>query len=108
MCLLCVYYYTLWACKIITAKTCKKKNFFFFHCQKYEQGFILDPVVMSPNHTVRDVVEAKKKFGFSGIPITEKGHMGELLVGLVTQRDIDFLTMDQYHTKLHEVSWLCA
>ncbi|GAB1603343.1 inosine-5'-monophosphate dehydrogenase 1b-like isoform X2 [Argonauta hians] len=71
--------------------------------KKYEQGFILDPVVMSPQHTVFDVVQAKKKFGFSGIPITEKGSMGQKLVGLVTQRDVDFLTPDQYHTKLNDV-----
>lgn len=59
---------------------------------------------MSPQHTVRDVVEAKKKFGFSGIPVTENGSMGQKLVGLVTQRDIDFLTPDEYHTKLQDVS----
>ncbi|XP_067683840.1 inosine-5'-monophosphate dehydrogenase 1-like [Haliotis asinina] len=71
--------------------------------KKYEQGFILDPVVMSPSHTVADIVQAKKQYGFSGIPITEKGHMGEKLVGLVTQRDIDFFTRDQYHTPISEV-----
>ncbi|XP_046339513.2 inosine-5'-monophosphate dehydrogenase 1-like [Haliotis rufescens] len=71
--------------------------------KKYEQGFILDPVVMSPSHTVSDIVQAKRQYGFSGIPITEKGHMGEKLVGLVTQRDIDFFTRDQYHTPISEV-----
>ncbi|XP_076447523.1 inosine-5'-monophosphate dehydrogenase 1b-like isoform X1 [Babylonia areolata] len=71
--------------------------------KKYEQGFILDPVVMSPKHCVADVMEAKKRFGFSGIPVTESGHMGEKLVGLVTQRDVDFLTQEQYNTPLAEV-----
>ncbi|XP_050414536.1 inosine-5'-monophosphate dehydrogenase 1a [Patella vulgata] len=71
--------------------------------KKYEQGFILDPVVMSPSHTVNDVLEAKKRYGFSGIPITAKGHMGEKLVGLVTQRDIDYLSQDQYQTPISEV-----
>ena len=50
-----------------------------------------------------DVVEAKNKYGFSGIPITESGRMGGKLLGLVTQRDIDFLTADQYHTPVSEV-----
>ena len=58
---------------------------------------------MSPMHRVTDVMEAKKRFGFSGIPITESGNMGEKLVGLVTQRDVDFLTQEQYNTPLSEV-----
>lgn len=59
---------------------------------------------MAPTHTVADVVEAKKRFGFSGIPITENGHMGEKLIGLVTQRDIDFLTESDNNTPLENVS----
>ncbi len=52
---------------------------------------------MSPTNTVADVVDAKRKYGFSGIPVTENGQMGGKLVGLVTQRDIDFLSSDQHH-----------
>lgn len=59
---------------------------------------------MAPTHTVADVVDAKKRFGFSGIPITENGHMGEKLIGLVTQRDIDFLTESDNDTPLENVS----
>ena len=40
--------------------------------KKFEQGFISEPIVLSPSHTVRDVMEIKKKFGFSGIPLTGK------------------------------------
>ncbi|KAG0135425.1 IMP dehydrogenase/GMP reductase [Tuber indicum] len=58
--------------------------------KKYENGFILDPVVMSPKNTVGDVRAVKEKQGFAGIPITEDGHLHSKLIGIVTMRDIQF------------------
>ncbi|KAI7858647.1 inosine-5'-monophosphate dehydrogenase [Circinella umbellata] len=69
--------------------------------KKFENGFIVDPVVLSPNHTVADVIAIKEKSGFCGIPITENGAMNSKLVGMVTARDIQF--HDDETTPLSEI-----
>ena len=58
--------------------------------KRFENGFITEPVVLSPNHRIADIDRIKKEHGFSGIPITEDGTLETRLVGIVTNRDIDF------------------
>ncbi len=69
--------------------------------KRYENGFISDPLCLSPEHTIADIYEIKEKFGFSGIPITANGKVGSKLLGIVTNRDIDF--EKEYSKKLKEV-----
>ncbi|MBI3726564.1 IMP dehydrogenase [bacterium] len=58
--------------------------------KRFENGFITSPVVLSADHSLADVDAIKAKFGFSGIPITEDGTLKTRVVGIVTNRDIDF------------------
>jgi len=69
--------------------------------KRFENGFINDPMVLSPENTIRDIDRIKIKYGFSGIPITEDGTLSSKLVGIVTNRDVDFEKVKD--TKLSEV-----
>lgn len=60
--------------------------------KRFENGFINDPIVLSPGNTLIDIDRIKERYGFSGIPITENGKLNSLLLGIVTNRDIDFET----------------
>ncbi|KID89791.1 inosine-5'-monophosphate dehydrogenase IMD2, partial [Metarhizium majus ARSEF 297] len=58
--------------------------------KRYENGFILDPVVIDRNTTVGEAKALKEKWGFGGFPVTEDGKLGSKLLGIVTNRDLQF------------------
>lgn len=58
--------------------------------KRYENGFIPDPIVLSPRHTIADIDAISNRFGFSGVPVTEDGTLRSKLLGLVANRDVDF------------------
>ncbi|KAK5658739.1 hypothetical protein OQA88_1548 [Cercophora sp. LCS_1] len=58
--------------------------------KRYENGFILDPVVIQRGTTVGEAKALKEKWGFGGFPVTESGKLGSKLLGIVTNRDIQF------------------
>lgn len=69
--------------------------------KRFKNGFITDPICLSPDSTVADVMALKEKHGYSGIPITESGEMGGKLMGIVSNRDITFV--DDGSVKLKEI-----
>ena len=58
--------------------------------KRFENGFITDPIILSPENTIADLDLIKDKHDFSGIPITQDGTFNTKLIGIVTNRDIDF------------------
>jgi len=56
--------------------------------KKYESGVIKDPITISPNSSVRDVIELTEKKHISGLPVIDNGK----LMGIVTKRDLRFVT----------------
>jgi len=56
--------------------------------KRYNNGFISDPVVFSPEQTVEDVVNAAHPF--STFPITDTGRVGGKLLGIISDRETDF------------------
>ena len=69
--------------------------------KRYKNGFIKDPIVLGPYHTIRELYEIKDQYDFSGIPITEDGTRNSRIIGIVTNRDVD---MEKDHSiKLRDV-----
>ena len=69
--------------------------------KKYKNGFITEPACLSPDHVVSDVDKFKRENGYSGIPITVDGRFGSKLIGIVTNRDVDYIA--DRNTKLKDV-----
>jgi len=59
--------------------------------KKFKNGFITDPVCLSPESTLGDVWAIKNKMGFSSFPVTECGTLGGKLVGIISSRDSTFI-----------------
>jgi IMP dehydrogenase len=68
--------------------------------KKYENGFILEPAVLSPEHTIENLRDLQISRRISGVPVTVDGKMGSRLVGLVSNRDIDFIDLELQGRKL--------
>ncbi len=56
--------------------------------KKSESGMILNPITISPEHTIKDAHKIMAEYRISGIPVTKQGK----LVGIVTNRDLRFET----------------
>lgn len=60
--------------------------------KRYNNGFIADPVSVRPDDTVRRVFELRRSCAFSCFPVTADGKAGSRLLGILSDRDLDFVT----------------
>lgn len=56
--------------------------------KKFESGVISDPITVSPDMTIRQVLELTRAHNISGVPVVH----GTKVVGIVTHRDLRFET----------------
>ena len=56
--------------------------------KKYESGVIKDPIAVTPDKTIREVLELTRAKNISGVPVVVNGKA----VGIVTNRDLRFET----------------
>ncbi|WP_372590819.1 IMP dehydrogenase [Guyparkeria sp.] len=54
--------------------------------KKHESGVIKDPITVTPDTSIRDVLKITRDHSISGVPVVSEG----LLVGIVTSRDLRF------------------
>lgn len=69
--------------------------------KRFKAGFIHNPLVLSPQNTIKDIYDINDKYGFFSLPITEDGTLNSKLKGIVTHRDIRY--REDMETKLEKV-----
>ncbi len=73
--------------------------------KKAEWGMIQDPITIEPGATLAEANALMGRFKISGLPVTEPTPQGRKLVGMLTNRDLDFesdysVTVESRMTKL--------
>ena len=56
--------------------------------KKFESGMVRNPITVTPDMTIREVIELTGAMGISGVPVVD----GNETVGIVTHRDLRFET----------------
>ncbi|MES1203166.1 MAG: IMP dehydrogenase, partial [Pseudomonadota bacterium] len=59
--------------------------------KRFESGMVINPVTISPNATLADVMKLRERHRLSGVPVVEANGAGPgKLVGIITNRDTRF------------------
>ncbi len=61
--------------------------------KRFEAGMVINPVTITPDATLAELMDLKRRHNISGIPVVEKAGPGpQKLVGIITNRDVRFET----------------
>lgn len=66
--------------------------------KRYSNGFIMDPVVISPYITIRELQHLQRTNDFTSFPITEDGKLNGIFIGVISKRDIEFVKEEELDT----------
>ncbi|MGI8671728.1 MAG: IMP dehydrogenase, partial [Luteitalea sp.] len=58
--------------------------------KRSESGMIVNPITLSPTHSIAEAHQLMRKYRISGVPITDDGSKEGRLVGILTNRDLRF------------------
>lgn len=67
--------------------------------KRSENGVIVNPFFLSPEHSVHDAEELMSRYRISGVPICENGR----LVGIITNRDLRFMEGSDFSQPISNV-----
>lgn len=67
--------------------------------KRSENGVIVNPFYLSPDHYVNDANQLMAKYKISGVPICQDGK----LIGIITNRDMRFMAESDYSQKIRDV-----
>ena len=69
----------------------------FRHIQKvkrFKNGFVSDPITLPPSATIRELIDIRREWGYSAIPITQDGKSNGRLIGMITKYDYSTFSAD--------------
>ena len=69
--------------------------------KRFKAGFVVSDANLTPEHSLKDVIELKERNGHSTVAITEDGSPSKMLMGIVTSRDYR-ITRDYLDKKIQE------
>lgn len=87
---------------VFCSQTIEKQVAMIKNIKRHKAGFVISDSTVSPNNTLKDVLDITKKTGHSTIPVTDTGLNDGKLLGLITKKDYR-VSRDTLETKVEKI-----